>query len=98
MHKYRIDYSVAQSCFLKRIGTSYGLRNKIRPKWTPPPPGWLMINCDAALDLHSGRAGVGTICRDEAGKVIECAAWRKAVDCSVATLEAMAVFDGLILA
>lgn len=98
VHNYRNEYMAAQSCSSRRIRSGFDPRSRSRPKWTLPPSGWLKINCDAALDLQSGRAGVGIICRNEMGVVVECAALRKSVECSVATLEAMAIFDGLRIA
>lgn len=99
VYRYREEYRSAQGGFLLSGNcVNFHGRSRLRPKWNPPPHGWMKINCDAALDLHSGMAGVGIICRNEAGCVIECAALRKSVVCSVATLEAMAVLDGLKMA
>lgn len=37
--------------------------------WTPPLPGWLKANWDAALDTRNNRIGVGIVVRDEDGFV-----------------------------
>ncbi len=38
-------------------------------RWTPPPLGFLKINCDAALDSHQGTIGFGFLIRDSSGRV-----------------------------
>lgn len=97
VHEYRDEYITAQSIQFRGGSSSYCGRNRRCSKWELPPPGWLKINCDAALDLQSGRVGVGVICRNDTGNVVECAALRKKLIDSVTTLEAMAIFDGLKL-
>ena len=39
-------------------------------RWTKPSNGAIKINWDAAMDTHSGTAGLGTIARDYEGKVV----------------------------
>jgi ribonuclease HI len=41
-----------------------------RRKWTPPPSGWLKINCDASFDSENAICSIACICRDQVGKVI----------------------------
>jgi hypothetical protein len=38
--------------------------------WTKPPVGVIKINWDAAMDLHSSMAGLGTVARDFEGRVL----------------------------
>lgn len=41
-----------------------------KPKWTKPKPGWSKLNVDAALDVTSGKMGVGWILRDDQGRFL----------------------------
>lgn len=67
-------------------------------KWSPPPEGWLMINVDAAIFSHSGRAGYGVVVRDHLGAPV--AAYRGCFDHtqSPEVAEALAVRQALVLA
>jgi hypothetical protein len=41
-------------------------------KWRSPPPGWVKVNWDVAVDKSNGRIGLGVVIRDHTGKL--CAA------------------------
>jgi hypothetical protein len=40
------------------------------PKWTPPPPGTVLIQSDAAIFKDSGGMGAGVVARDHLGACI----------------------------
>lgn len=65
VYNYRNEYITSQSRDSRGVGSNFISRSRVRPKWSNPPPGWLKINYDAVLDLQSGRAGVGVICKNE---------------------------------
>ncbi|XP_077242065.1 uncharacterized protein LOC143882471 [Tasmannia lanceolata] len=44
--------------------------NKVVQRWEPPPQGVLKIKFDGACFGNPGPAGVGGLCRDDAGKVL----------------------------
>ncbi|XP_077232068.1 uncharacterized protein LOC143866141 [Tasmannia lanceolata] len=44
--------------------------NKVVQRWEPPPQGVLKINFDGACFGNPGPAGVGGLCRDDAGKIL----------------------------
>lgn len=94
---YVDEFCSAQAlCMVQRPPAAAPRRRN--PVWKLPPAGWLKINCDASLDLQAANAGVGIVIRDHLGKVVECAALKKTAIKSVATLEAIAVFDGVRMA
>lgn len=39
--------------------------------WCPPPPGWLKVNIDGALQ-HNYRGGAGFVFRDSLGQILSC--------------------------
>lgn len=95
VNRFVDEFTKAELLKLGRINSRGLSRGKAPSRWIPPPTGWIKINCDAALDLHSGSAGLGIIIRDEVGRVIECAAIKKPAIQSIPTLEAMAIYEGL---
>lgn len=89
VHSYVEEFSVVHPRPLLHIPTS--MQNRRRNlTWELPPPGSFRINCDAALDLQAGRAGVGIILRDHTGRVVEYAALSETPSYSVHMLETMA--------
>ncbi|KAL4379926.1 hypothetical protein GQ457_02G020200 [Hibiscus cannabinus] len=65
--------------------------------WTPPPPGFLKINCDAAFEVHSGRAVAACVVRDEYGRIIK-GETLSFLSRSASIAEAIAVRKGVLLA
>ncbi|OMO55673.1 reverse transcriptase [Corchorus capsularis] len=47
-----------------------------RINWSPPPPGTLKVNTDAAFDISGGKAGLGAVIRDHHRAVLCCATKR----------------------
>lgn len=46
------------------------VRDKRERRCAKPPFGWVKVNCDAALEVHHVRMGVGIVIRDHEGVVI----------------------------
>ncbi|KAL4383031.1 hypothetical protein GQ457_15G002040 [Hibiscus cannabinus] len=65
--------------------------------WTPPPPGFLKINCGAAFEALSGRAVAACVVRDEYGKIIK-GETLSFISRSASIAEAIAVRLGVLLA
>lgn len=76
--KYVEDFKNAQERSKSGI-TGHQRRHKDNARWSLPPVGCLKINCNAALDLQAGKAGVGIIISDHEGKLVECAAFTQCV-------------------
>uniref|UniRef100_A0ACD5W8Q4 Uncharacterized protein n=1 Tax=Avena sativa TaxID=4498 RepID=A0ACD5W8Q4_AVESA len=38
-------------------------------QWSPPPEGWVKINCDASYDSENSICSIACICRDRLGRV-----------------------------
>ncbi|GMJ07723.1 hypothetical protein HRI_004441500 [Hibiscus trionum] len=41
-----------------------------KPKWTPPPPGVIKINCDAAFDHVSRKASIAAVFRENSSSCL----------------------------
>jgi hypothetical protein len=41
-----------------------------KPKWEPPPIGWVKVNTDAGFCLDPGLASAGIVVRDSDGKIL----------------------------
>ena len=54
----------------KEVSIGVNMGNSETVYWTKPPIGVIKINWDAALDLQTGLAGLGTIARDHEGRVL----------------------------
>ncbi|KAL5783292.1 hypothetical protein ACOSP7_008321 [Xanthoceras sorbifolium] len=67
------------------------------PRWSPPLAGF-KFNVDAAVDVASGKFGVGIVARDQRGCLKSAAALIFPSFFSVAAAEARAVFEGFKLA
>ncbi|OMO73078.1 reverse transcriptase [Corchorus capsularis] len=50
---------------------SAGAHMRQRTTWQPPPVEFIKINCDAAFDLNSGKAGIAAVCRDHSGAIVQ---------------------------
>ncbi|KAL4370604.1 hypothetical protein AHAS_Ahas06G0082400 [Arachis hypogaea] len=65
--------------------------------WKPPPKGWLKLNVDGASVANAGKAGCGSLLRDENGKWI--AGFTHTIgNCSAFIAELWGVVQGLNLA
>ncbi|MFQ6670405.1 hypothetical protein Gotur_035337, partial [Gossypium turneri] len=53
--------AVKNECLVERVSK---LEGSVVEVWGKPPVGWVKKNCDGALDVKHGVAGVGVICRD----------------------------------
>jgi hypothetical protein len=49
------------------------IRNNIR--CSPPPPGVMKINVDAAFSANTGKGSIGAVVRDEEGRFHAAGAW-----------------------
>lgn len=96
--KYAADFKEAQPVDRRSQNQNPNRDMRSVCRWKPPPFGCLKINCDAALDLRAGKAGVGIIIRNHEGKVVECAAMPQNNSNSVQTLETMAILEGMSMA
>lgn len=67
-------------------------------QWNPPPPAMLKINVDGAISKRQNRVGVGSVIRDEAGRLV--AAMSRSISTPLGPLEveAKAFEAGLQLA
>jgi hypothetical protein len=67
-------------------------------KWLKPDQGWVKLNCDGALDIAAGVAGVGIIVRDHPGAFVaaECRKYEHIVD--PGTTEILACHDAILFA
>ncbi|XVF59440.1 hypothetical protein PTKIN_Ptkin07bG0276100 [Pterospermum kingtungense] len=67
-------------------------------RWEPPMEGYIKINVDAALQVHSSSATVGVVFRDNAGVIQGSAATSLQNICSPLAAELLAILYGLQLA
>ncbi|KAK9929018.1 hypothetical protein M0R45_026128 [Rubus argutus] len=65
--------------------------------WSPPPVHYVLINCDAAWDLSTSKAGLGVIARDHGGACIGGLAI-PSLCASIVIAESEAVLAGVTLA
>jgi hypothetical protein len=70
---------------------------KVQPKWTVPPEGWIKLNTDAGYHPDMGEASTGVVVRDNHGKVL-LSAWRSLRNvASVKEAEGEACLQGIRL-
>lgn len=60
---------IVQHCY-KAQAAPRGDSSPSIPRWTPPPVGTVMINCDAALFQSSCQMGIGFLIRDHDGRCL----------------------------
>ncbi|KAJ4722049.1 Ribonuclease H-like domain containing protein [Melia azedarach] len=66
--------------------------------WVPPRSGWFKLNVDAAIKVAAGCAGLGAIVRNEEGKVLVAAVYRRIFFGDVEYAEVEVILNGLKLA
>jgi hypothetical protein len=59
---------IVQHCY--KIKPGHRCESSNTQKWTPPPPGEIMVNVDAALFPEQRRCAVGAVFRDHLGQCI----------------------------
>jgi hypothetical protein len=62
---------IVQHCFLSIPGTRCESKEKV--KWTPPPPGEILVSVDAALFADQNRLATGALFRDHQGQCLAAA-------------------------
>ncbi|KAK1389434.1 hypothetical protein POM88_017612 [Heracleum sosnowskyi] len=84
----------ATSHFATNLDTS----NKTKESWHPPPPGVILINCDAAILEGKNGCGLGVAARDFRGRVVRAQATFMNCILSMEAAEVMALRNGMYLA
>ena len=59
---------VVQHCYKEDTGTRR--ETTVHPKWSPPPPGEVLVSCDAALFEVTRHAAAGVLIRDHTGNCL----------------------------
>jgi hypothetical protein len=62
---------IVQHCFMSK--PSIRCESSRNVKWTPPPPGEVMVNVDAALFADQRRMAMGAVFRDHHGDCLAAA-------------------------
>jgi ribonuclease HI len=89
-------HMVVQHCFKAKPGTR---RESNKPeKWTPPPPGEVLANVDAALFADRRRMAMGAVFRDHSGNCLAAASEPLAGFTSPELAEALALHRAVSIA
>ncbi|KAK1357920.1 hypothetical protein POM88_051176 [Heracleum sosnowskyi] len=80
------------------FATNLDSSNKTKESWHPPPPGVILINCDAAVVEGKKGCGLGVVPRDFRGRVLRAQATFMNGIISIEAAEAMALRNGMYLA
>ncbi|KAK3218291.1 hypothetical protein Dsin_012261 [Dipteronia sinensis] len=73
-------------------------RLKCKGGWKPPSQGRYKINMDAAIDKVGNLVGIGIVIRDVQGFVVSASSQRISATYSPQVPEAIAIYQGLLLA
>ncbi|KAI8011710.1 hypothetical protein LOK49_LG06G02544 [Camellia lanceoleosa] len=85
------EYIAAQMSLSSSIGADSGNRVEEMPRWRPPAPGFLKVNCDVAVNLRSSSGATAIVLRDAHGSLVN--GMVRAVAVSSATLVCLMVIS-----
>ncbi|CAI9778901.1 unnamed protein product [Fraxinus pennsylvanica] len=90
-----IDHAILMLHLFKGVKNQSGSALNKFCAWKTPPAGFLKLNVDGAIFHHLHKAGVGSVLRDQEGKVLMAASKGEREVADPETIEFLAVLRGL---
>ncbi|XP_051190008.1 uncharacterized protein [Lolium perenne] len=87
---------IIQQCFKAKPGTRR--ETDVAPRWSPPPPGVVLVNSDVALFADCRRMAMGAVLRDSEGKCLAAASLPLHAFTSLEMGEALALRGAVMIA